>query len=62
MTWIKQSASLIRYMISEKNLLIIQLPYLRKKDLKYQTYKEFEMNNWENSTFAIRTTLVFGKD
>lgn len=49
-------------MISEKNLLIIQLPYLRKKDLNYQTHKEFEMNNWENLTFAIRTTLVFGKD
>lgn len=62
MTWIKQPASLIRYMISEKNLLIIQLPYLRKKDLNYQTHKEFEMNNWENLTFAIRTTIVFGKD
>lgn len=63
MTWIKQSTSLISYMTSKKKNSINDLASLSKKrDLKYQTCKEFEMINWVNLIFAIRTTLVFSKD
>lgn len=62
MTWIKQSISLIRYMISEKKSINDTTSLSKKRVLKYQTHKKFEMINWENLIFAIRTTLVFGKD